>query len=128
MDRIEFTRIVDQYYDDVKRIAFAGCKNTYDAEDVAQTVFMKLSQYQGNFKSDEHIKKWLIKVAVNEYRPLHEPCELNAAQESYGPFAHRYSKGRISKEVPGCARNGRDSAQRRYTPSVTHSSRHGRER
>ena len=34
MDRIEFTRIVNQYYDDVKRIAFAGCKNIYDAEEI----------------------------------------------------------------------------------------------
>lgn len=70
MDRNEFTRIVDRYYDDVKRIPFAGCKNIYDSEDIAQTVFMKLSQYRGDFENDEHIKKWLIKVAVNEYRSL----------------------------------------------------------
>ena len=70
MDRNEFTRIVNRYYDDVKRIAFAGCKNIYDAEDVAQTVFMKLSQYSEDFENDEHIKKWLIKVAVNEYKSL----------------------------------------------------------
>ncbi len=55
MDRNEFTRIVDRYYDDVKRIAFAGCKNIYDSEDIAQTVFMKLSQYRGDFENDEHI-------------------------------------------------------------------------
>ncbi len=36
MDRIEFTRIVDQYYDNVKRIAFAGCKNIYDAEEMLE--------------------------------------------------------------------------------------------
>ena len=74
MDKEEFTRIVDQYYDDVKRIAFAGCKNIYDAEDIAQTVFLKLSQYKGIFENDEHAKKWLIRVAVNEYKSLwHSP-------------------------------------------------------
>ena len=70
MDRDEFARIVDHWYDDVKRIAFAGCKNIYDAEDIAQIVFMKLSQFQGDFENDEHIKRWLIKVAVNEYKSL----------------------------------------------------------
>ena len=70
MDRNEFTRIIERYYDDVKRIAFAGCKNMYDAEDIAQTVFLKLSQYSGTFEDDEHIKKWLIRVAVNEYKSL----------------------------------------------------------
>lgn len=70
MDKDEFARIVNYYYDDVKRIAIAGCKNFYDAEDIAQIVFMKLLQFNGDFESDEHIKKWLIKVAVNEYKSL----------------------------------------------------------
>ena len=46
MDKEEYTRIVSKYYDDIKRVAFAGCKNIYDAEDIVQTTFIKLLQPQ----------------------------------------------------------------------------------
>ena len=64
----EYTRIVNLYIDDVKRVAFASCKIAYDSEDITQTVFMKLLKYGGKFESDEHEKKWLIRVTVNECR------------------------------------------------------------
>lgn len=52
----EYTRIVNLYIDDVKRVAFASCKTAYDSEDITQTVFMKLLKYGGKFESDEHVK------------------------------------------------------------------------
>ena len=70
MDKTEYTRIVEKYYDDIKRVAFAGCKNIHDAEDIAQTTFVKLMKYTGEFEDDDHLKKWLIRVAVNEYKSL----------------------------------------------------------
>jgi len=70
MDRTEYCRLVGKYYDDVKRVAFAGCRNLHDAEDITQTVFMKLLNKTETFEDDEHLKKWLIRVAVNEYRSL----------------------------------------------------------
>ena len=41
-----------------------------DAEDITQNVFIKLLKYQGDFKDELHIKKWLVKVTVNESRSL----------------------------------------------------------
>lgn len=35
MEKEEYIRIVNLYYDDVKRVALAECQNIYDAEDVA---------------------------------------------------------------------------------------------
>ena len=70
MDKEEYTRIVKKYYDDIKRVAFAGCNNIYDAEDVAQAVFLKLLRHSDEFDDEDHLKKWLIRVAVNESRSL----------------------------------------------------------
>ncbi len=70
MDREEYLKIADQYIDMVYRIAFNGCKNTYDADDVVQNTFMKLLKYKKGFESAEHIRNWLIKVAVNESRSI----------------------------------------------------------
>ena len=37
-----------------------------DAEDVVQNTFMKLLIKKPQFENEEHIKKWLIEVAVKE--------------------------------------------------------------
>ena len=42
MDKTEYTRLVKKYYEDIKRVAFAGTRDIYDAEDITQTAFMKL--------------------------------------------------------------------------------------
>ena len=70
MDKQEYTRIVELYYDDIKRVAFAGCKNIHDAEDIAQAVFLKLLKHTGEFENYDHLKKWLIRVTVNECKSL----------------------------------------------------------
>ena len=70
MDKIEYTRLVEKYYEDIKRVAFAGSRDMYDAEDITQTAFMKLINTSEEFEDDENIKMWLIRVAVNEYKSL----------------------------------------------------------
>ncbi len=41
-----------------------------DAEDVLQTTFLKLLESATSFSSDEHMKAWLIRVAINECNNL----------------------------------------------------------
>ena len=62
--------IVAQYQDMVYRIAFHDCRNSHDAEDVMQTVFMKLYQKNPEFNNEEHLKHWLIRVTMNECKRL----------------------------------------------------------
>ncbi|MDR3277454.1 MAG: sigma-70 family RNA polymerase sigma factor, partial [Oscillospiraceae bacterium] len=62
--------IVDKYADMVFRIAFSQTKNRADADDVFQDVFLKLFRSEAVFDSEEHIKAWLIRVAVNTSRKL----------------------------------------------------------
>lgn len=66
MDREEYRRIAQQYIDDVYRAAVNFCHDRADAEDAVQNTFLKLLTADTNFADDEHIRRWLIRVAVNE--------------------------------------------------------------
>lgn len=70
MDRSKYTDIVDQYANDVFRISLSYTKNRSDAEDVVQEVFLKLLQQNTVFEDDEHIKKWLFRVAINRSKDM----------------------------------------------------------
>ena len=60
-----FALAVQRYSDTVFRAALHNCSCTADAEDVVQDVFEKLLQYKGRFESEEHLKAWLLRVAIN---------------------------------------------------------------
>lgn len=66
----EFSRAARTYGDTVYRVAYHALKNKADAEDVMQTVLLKLYEYPKEFESEEHVKNWLLRVAVNESRRL----------------------------------------------------------
>ena len=65
-----FERVARTYGDMLYRVAYHALKNRADAEDVAQTVLLKLYQQGDRFESEEHRKHWLLRVAVNESRRL----------------------------------------------------------
>lgn len=66
----EFAGYAKSYGDTVYRVALNCCKNAADAEDIMQTVLLKLYREKTDFESEEHVKRWLIRVAVNEGRKL----------------------------------------------------------
>ena len=70
VDSSEFNRIVEKYIDVVFRSALSFCKNKSDAEDITQNTFIKLLKSESDFESDDHIRKWLIRVAANESKSL----------------------------------------------------------
>ncbi len=61
----ELERSMRKYYKCVYSMALCYCKNPSDADDIAQDVFFKLFTYDGSFESDEQLKAWLLKCAVN---------------------------------------------------------------
>ena len=65
-----FALAVQRYSDTVFRAAMHNCSCTADAEDVVQDVFEKLLNYSGRFESEEHLKAWLLRVAINRCRDL----------------------------------------------------------
>lgn len=70
LEATEFTAAVEQYSDLVYRVALHACKNPADAEDITQNVFLKLLKEPKPFESREHLRRWLIRVAVNEGNSL----------------------------------------------------------
>lgn len=70
MESSKYRRIAKKYLNDVYKAALSCCKNNADAEDAAQNAFLKLMKTDTEFTDDEHVKCWLIRVAVNECRSL----------------------------------------------------------
>ena len=58
-------KVLEEYSNMVYRLALSQTKNTADAQDVYQEVFLRLISTNTTFESDEHLKAWLIKVTVN---------------------------------------------------------------
>jgi len=58
--------LITTYSDMVYRLAIKRCPNPADADDIYQTVFLKLVQHAAKLDTEEHIKAWLIKVTINE--------------------------------------------------------------
>ena len=93
----EYVRYAGLYMDMVLRIAINYCKEFSDAEDITQDVFLKLYETGTDFADDEHVKRWLIRVAVNDcknylasaWRRRMQPMEfqkIELALEAAGPF------------------------------------------
>nr|WP_325228197.1 sigma-70 family RNA polymerase sigma factor [uncultured Oscillibacter sp.] len=65
-----FAQAARTYGDTIYRVAYHALDNPQDAEDVMQTVLLRLYECKKNFESEEHVKHWILRVAVNESRRL----------------------------------------------------------
>lgn len=70
MERTEFMRAVEIYRDTVYRVALHHFANPPDAEDAVQEVFLRLYTREEFFDSQEHLRRWLIRVTVNYCRDV----------------------------------------------------------
>lgn len=60
-----FSEIYGRFKNTVFSLAVSYLKNTEDAMDSTQEVFIRLLRYTGEFNDDEHLKAWLIRVTIN---------------------------------------------------------------
>ena len=65
MDEFQARRLVNTYADMILRISYQYLKQTCDAEDICQTVFLKYITHDMAFDSVEHEKAWIIRTAIN---------------------------------------------------------------
>ncbi len=70
MEKERFERYVEMYTKNVFGTALCYVRNTSDADDIVQEVFIKLYTHKGSFESDEHVKAWLLRCAVNQSKSL----------------------------------------------------------
>ncbi len=64
-EQITAQAAIDRYADMVYRLALSQMKNTIDADDLFQEVFIRLVRHVQEMKSWEHVKAWLIRVTIN---------------------------------------------------------------
>lgn len=66
----EFTRLAEQHMELVYRVALNCVRRPTDADDVTQNVMLRLLRSGPRFESEEHARRWLIRVAANESKRL----------------------------------------------------------
>ena len=83
--------LVETYADAMLRLSFSYLKNTADAQDVCQTVLVKLLTRPRDFESPEHERAWVLKMTANQCRDLlksawrHRTCDLEACAQLAAP-------------------------------------------
>ena len=65
-----FEETINKYKDMVYRLSYTYLKNSHDAEDITQEVFLKYITLNKTFESDEHLRYWLVTVTINRCKNL----------------------------------------------------------
>lgn len=61
----ELESYIRLFHKPVYRLALSFVKNEAEAEDICQTAFCKLLDYDGAFATEENCKAWLFRVTIN---------------------------------------------------------------
>ena len=65
---LTFEDIVQKYASVVHSACVMRLGNAYDADDCFQNTFLRLYTAAPDFNEEEHLKAWLLRVAINECR------------------------------------------------------------
>ena len=86
-------RLANAYADAILRLSYAYLKNTQDAQDICQTVFVKLLAEPREFESAGHERAYVLRMAANACKDLlkspwrKRTCGLEAVLEVPAPEA-----------------------------------------
>ncbi|MDY5613071.1 RNA polymerase sigma factor [Dysosmobacter sp.] len=86
-------RLANTYADAILRLSYTYLKNTHDAQDVCQTVFVKLLTDPREFESPRHERAYILRMAANTCKDLlknpwrKRTCGLEACMEVPAPEA-----------------------------------------
>lgn len=70
MTQREYTLAAERWLDTAYRVALNCLKHPADAEDAVQNAFLRLWRTQTEFEGEEHLRRWIIRVTVNECRRI----------------------------------------------------------
>ena len=62
--------LIDRYQKNLFAAAFNVCANAQDAEDAVQDTFLQYYSTNKQFNDEEHIKAWLLRVAINKAKDV----------------------------------------------------------
>ena len=63
--------LFEAYRQNVYAAAFSVCQNAADAEDILQETFLQYHQTNKQFESEQHIRAWLLRVALNRAKDVY---------------------------------------------------------
>lgn len=69
---MSFEDVTKEFSDNVTRICISATGNYEDAKDCFQNTFLKLYTSKKSFNNKEHLKAWLLRVAINECKDYHK--------------------------------------------------------
>ena len=58
--------LFEKYQNNLYAVAFNICKNAEDAKDIVQETFIQYYSLRKEFDNEQHIRAWLIRVAINK--------------------------------------------------------------
>ena len=115
-----FTLAVQKYSDAVYRAAIHNSRCTADAEDVVQDVYEKLLHYNGTFESEEHLKAWLLRVAIKRSRDLNPAAQQKDNQQDENqPAPDAFVVGSVLDAVRALPENYRNAIYLHYYEGYT---------
>ena len=85
--------LANTYADAILRLSYTYLKNTYDAQDVCQTVFVKLLAEPREFDSPTHERSYILRMAANACKDIlkspwrRRTCDLDACMQVPAPAA-----------------------------------------
>ena len=62
--------LANTYADTILRLSYTYLKNTHDAQDICQTVFVKLLTHPQEFESVEHEKAYILRMTANACKDI----------------------------------------------------------
>ena len=88
---LSYEQTVRKYAQNISSACMMRLQNWADAEDCFQNTFIKLYQKSPDFKDENHLKAWLLRVAINECKNLlrdsRRHLSLDAALQLPAPSA-----------------------------------------
>ena len=115
-----FTLAVQKYSDAVYRAAMHNSRCAADAEDVVQDVYEKLLHYNGTFESEEHLKAWLLRVAINRCRDLTRAAHQKDTElDENLPAPDEFADGSVLDAVRALPENYRNAIYLHYYEGYT---------
>ena len=90
-ERAEY--LAETYADAILRLSYTYLKNTHDAQDICQTVFVKLLTDPREFDTADHERAYILRMAANSCKDLlkspwrKRTCGLEACGEVPAPEA-----------------------------------------
>jgi len=105
-DPAAFQALVERHRSMVYRVAYQFAGNHFDAEDIAQEVFIKVYRSLDKFRQDAQLSSWMYRIVMNaciDHRrrmlpsgaaPFGEEAEhkmMNTVEDRPGPEEHAYA-------------------------------------